>query len=106
MLSPNPRTVLLVDDDGDLAEAAAPVLVERGYAVRHCSDGGSALWLLHRIHVDLVVIDGSAPHCQDLLAAKAADPRLSEIRVLLVTVGAAELEPDDVDVEVAPVGPW
>jgi two-component system, OmpR family, response regulator len=104
MASDNVRNVLLVDDDGDLREAAAPVLVQRGYEIHHAACGASALWLLRRLEIDLVVIDGSVPDCAEFLSLKKRDPRLEDIRVLLITVGATEITHEDaaVDLEMVP----
>jgi CheY-like chemotaxis protein len=87
------RSVLVVDCDGSLTESAVPVLVERGYVVHHASDASGALWILRHTAIDLLLLDGCVSDGWELLEVKAADPDLADIRVVLVTVGAAEITP-------------
>jgi DNA-binding NtrC family response regulator len=53
--------VLVVDDDGPLAEAVADVLVEEGHAVRIAADGVEGLRCLNERLSDLIVLDVEMP---------------------------------------------
>jgi DNA-binding NtrC family response regulator len=87
------RTILVVDCDGSLTEAAVPVLAERGYNIHRASDASGAMWILRQTQVDLLIVDNCVEDAHELLEAKANDPELAEIRVVLVTVGATEIAP-------------
>jgi DNA-binding NtrC family response regulator len=93
LLSHPLRTILIVDADGTLTEAAMPALVERGYRVLRASDTSSAWWVLHRTEVDLALVDACVPDARELLDVKATDPDLADVRVVLVSVGASEMQP-------------
>ena len=84
------QSVLVVDDEGS-AQRACEALELRGYAIVRASDGWSALWLLRRTRVDLVLVDLSAPGAFELLEQKAQDPTLADLPLLVVTVFAEEL---------------
>jgi DNA-binding response OmpR family regulator len=84
------RAILIVDADGGLVEASVPELETRGYHIYRASDGGGALWILRRVAIDLILLDRCVEDADELLAARAADPDLAQIRLVMVTVGAGE----------------
>lgn len=86
------RTVLVLDDDGDICDRSRPALEARGYAVLTASDGPTALATMRLTHVDAVLVDLSSRGAVDFLDEKAGDPALAKIPVLVVTVFADELE--------------
>jgi len=98
------RAILVVDCDGSLDESAVPVLRERGYEVFRASDAAGAMWILRRVNIDLVLLDACVRDAWELLETKAADPDLAAIRLVLVTVGAGEIEfsHDAIDEAVVP----
>jgi PleD family two-component response regulator len=99
------KAILVVDCDGSLDESAVPVLQQRGYEIFRASDAAGAMWILRRVNIDLVLLDACVKDAWELLEAKGADPRLSEIRLVLVSVGAGEIGVSDhggVDEIVAP----
>ena len=87
------RTILVVDADGVLTEASMPTLLERGYRVHHATDASGAMWILRNNEIDLLLVDACVGDAWELLEIKAADPELADIRVVLVTVGASEMQP-------------
>lgn len=94
MATEAPRhTVLVLDCDGDLGDQTSLVrqLRERGYGVVRATDGHSALWMMSRMAIDLVVVDLCATNSMEFLHEKSVSPALTNIPVLLVTVGAEEL---------------
>jgi DNA-binding response OmpR family regulator len=88
-------TVLLVEDDDDLRDAIADVLEEAGYRVMLAENGRVALDALHMaerlphcVLLDLMmpVMDG-----QDLLRELRNTPRLSTLRVILLSANVASI---------------
>ncbi len=82
-------TVLVVDDEKEMAEMIADGLVERGYDARACSSGADAVELVQREKYDAVVTDlrmGSADGMQVLAASRSAAP---ERPVILMTAYSA-----------------
>ncbi len=57
----NPRTILIVDDDVDLAEGLKLVLSRSGYRVLQARDGRQAKEVVDRERPDLVIIDMMMP---------------------------------------------
>ena len=81
-MSDEPRRVLFVEDDHDLADAVAGLLVDEGFVVVQRHDGDSGLdEALHGTY-DVIVLDIMLPKrsgfrvCQDLRAAGVATPLL------------------------------
>jgi len=56
-----PKRILLVEDDGDIAEVVALHLRDEGYAVEHAVDGTAGLTLLEREAWDAIVLDLMLP---------------------------------------------
>ena len=57
----NPRTILIVDDDVDLAEGLKLVLSRGGYRILQARDGRQAKEVVDRERPDLVIIDMMMP---------------------------------------------
>src|SRR5207302_9780505 len=55
------QSVLVVEDDGDLANSLAEVLTEAGYAVRVAANGRAALERLAERRPDLMLLDLKRP---------------------------------------------
>jgi CheY-like chemotaxis protein len=80
--------VLVLDDDADLRETVSGMLAEVGYSVCTASDGDSALARLASSAVDLIFMDYAIPSPAQghaFLQAKAADSRIAEIPVILMS---------------------
>ena len=67
-----PKRVLLVEDDGDIAEVVALHLRDEGYAVEHARDGTAALKLLEREAWDAIVLDLMLPGVDGLEICRRA----------------------------------
>jgi PAS domain S-box-containing protein len=79
-------TVLLVEDNPDVAGASAGLLEQLGYAVRWVSDAEQALKVLDRDGVDLVFSDIVMPGKMDGLAlARAIKQKHPRVPILLAT---------------------
>ncbi len=81
-MSEEPRRVLFVEDDHDLASAVAGLLVDEGYAVVQRYDGESGLDEALHGRFDVIVLDIMLPKksgfrvCQELRAAGVMTPLL------------------------------
>ncbi|MGA7836261.1 MAG: response regulator transcription factor [Acidimicrobiales bacterium] len=81
-MSDEPRRVLFVEDDHDLASAVAGLLVDEGFVVELRYDGDAGLEAALTGKFDLIVLDIMLPKrsgfrvCQDLRAARIDTPLL------------------------------
>ena len=55
------KSILLVEDDNNIAELLRLYLEKEGYQVTHAADGGAGLEAFRRIHPDLVLLDLMLP---------------------------------------------
>ncbi len=79
-------TVLLVEDNPDVASACAELLAELGYAVRWVPDAISALNEIEKNSIDVVFSDIVMPGPMDGLAlAEAINARFPRLPILLTT---------------------
>ena len=84
----NKFSVLIVEDDQDVAELYGRVLESSGFTTEIVRTGEAALARLSASVPDIVVLDLSLPpHVSgtDVLNKIRADPRLAETRVVVVT---------------------
>ena len=83
--------VLIVDDDADIREALADLLVERGFSVVTASHGAEALTLLRFMNAppSIILLDIMMPVMDGygFLAEQRLDPQLSGIPVAIITAG-------------------
>lgn len=86
--------VLLVEDDEDLRQSLADLLMEEGLQVTQAVDGRDALARLASQSVDLILLDYMMPEMDGLAfrQVQRAHPTLSHIPVILLT--AATASPD------------
>lgn len=79
--------MLVVDDDSETASSFAALLELEGALVATAHDGDSALPLLERNHVDLLVCDISMPGMDgyDLMSRVRANPRLAQLPAIALT---------------------
>jgi len=59
--APQPRRVLVVDDDDDIRLLLHELLSGAGYLVETAQDGRAALRVFHENPIDVVVLDLSMP---------------------------------------------
>jgi phosphate regulon transcriptional regulator PhoB len=81
------RTVLVVEDEGDILELIAYYLRKEDFDVTTCSDGEEALALIKKKRYDLVVLDLMLPgiHGMDLCRILRSDDRTSSLPIIMVT---------------------
>jgi CheY-like chemotaxis protein len=82
------RRVLVVDDHAAKRYLAASALKEAGYVTLEAGSGEEALRTIDAQLPDLVVLDGRMPRMSglELLQRLKADPRSSQIPVVLVSL--------------------
>ena len=81
------RRILIVEDDQDLASAEQVILKAEGYEAFHVSDGASALELLSRETVDLILLDVNMPHMDghEVCRRLRQNPDTAHVNILMVT---------------------
>lgn len=85
-----PKKVLVIDDDDELAEVVRQVLREAGYSVATVRHGAAALELVRHVSPDLILLDLSMP-IMDGWSFAAQYRRLAKrgARIVLLTANAA-----------------
>jgi CheY-like chemotaxis protein len=90
--------ILLIEDDADLAEVVAEVLLMEGYQLSHASDGKAALELLATSELpDLILLDLMMPNMNgwDFRDAQLRDARLAKIPVVVLSATGERSRPID-----------
>jgi two-component system cell cycle response regulator DivK len=84
------RTVLVVEDNGDLREFFQVSLRAAGYDARTAADGLRALAIVDTMRPDLIVLDLGLPKVsgREVLGELEAQPHLRGIPVVIVTASA------------------
>lgn len=88
------KSVLLVEDEDNIALALEVLIGRRGYRLRRVSDGDQAVAALAQERPDLVVLDVMLPNrsgyeiCQHIRKNAA----LKDVKVLLMTAAGGEVE--------------
>ena len=82
-----PRTVLVVDDDRELALVLADALTELGYRTMCAHDGEGAMRSLAEARPAAIILDLLMPRMDGLafLGSRRDDDRLSEIPVIVLS---------------------
>lgn len=88
------KSILVVEDEADLAEMICYHLEREGYACRNVQDGAMALSELRRSVPDLVVLDRMLPRLSgDELATRLRrDPRTASTPIIMLTAKAEETD--------------
>ncbi len=90
-------TILVVDDEEDLADAVESLLSLRGYTMHKVFDGPSAIEAAQKIQPDMILLDYELPELDGLavIAALREDESTRNIPVLLCT--ASKISLGDID---------
>ena len=88
-----PRTILVVEDEPDLATAIAQRISAKGWTARVASDGASAVKAASQIKPDLVIMDIMLPVMDGIEATKRI---IAERPVPVLILTARDSEPDKV----------
>lgn len=88
------RSILVVDDEEDLALCVEALLQARGYHVEKVHDGRAAVTAAEKLRPDLVVLDYELPEMDgmEVIAALRACPTTRSIPVLLTTASKISLD--------------
>ncbi len=86
------RTVLVVEDEADLAELLRYNLEREGYRCRCEADGASALAAVRRDRPDLLILDRMLPGVSgdEVLTRLRRDPSTADLPVLMLTAKGEE----------------
>lgn len=81
------RTILIVDDDLDLAEAIGAVLTYQGYHIYLAHNGRDGMDLAREHHPDLILLDIMMPDMDgsEMMIRLRANPDLQDIPVICLT---------------------
>lgn len=92
-------TIVVVDDELDIADALSCVLEEEGYIVVSCYDGCDARATIAARQPDLVLMDVMMPGITglDVVRAMRKNPNLKEIPVILMSAIEPPATQTDVD---------
>lgn len=88
------KTILVVEDEGDLRELIGFNLEREGYVCRRLADGDEALAEIANRIPDLVILDRMLPNTSgdEVLAQLRRDQRTATIPVVMLTAKAEELD--------------
>ena len=67
-------TILVVDDDREIADSVAKILEKEGYITLTANDGMQALETIASSHVDLIILDIMMPRLDGLSATMKTSP--------------------------------
>lgn len=88
---PVPRTILVVEDEPDLATAIAQRITAKGWTARAASDGASAVRAASQLKPDLIIMDIMLPIMDGIEATKRIVAE-RPIPVLMLTARDAEAD--------------
>lgn len=93
------KTVIVVDDELDIAEAVKSILEDEGYAVVVCANGREALQRLDATRPDLAIVDIMMPVMNGFETIKAIrrHPELGRLPVLIMSAIAPSVLPPEFD---------
>lgn len=88
------KTILIVEDESDLADLLSFHLEREGYTCRRVSDGEAALAELGRRAPDLIILDRMLPRVsgEEVAARARSDPRTAAIPILMLTAKSEEAD--------------
>ncbi len=91
---PNPLSILIVEDEADLADLVSFHLQREGYQCRRAADGNRALAEAHRQPPDLIILDRMLPGVagDEVASRLKRDERTAGIPIIMLT---AKAEDDD-----------
>ncbi len=93
------KTVLVVDDELDIAEAVKSILEDEGYQVIVCANGREALQRLEQARPDLAIIDIMMPVMNGFETIKAIrrHPGYGGLPVLIMSAIDPSVKPPEFD---------
>lgn len=82
---PSTRTILVVDDDHEIAHAIRAMLENKGYRVMTASDGNAGINVAEREHPDMVIVDMMMPKKSGFLVLERLKKNPSPPRIIMIT---------------------
>jgi CheY-like chemotaxis protein len=84
------KTILLVDDEKDIAELTRMRILSMGYNVVLAGDGEEALVKIKKEHPDLILLDVKMPKLDGYQVCKTVknDPLMKDIPIILFTASS------------------
>ena len=89
-----PRSVLLVDDEPNIAVSLEYLMKRDGYAVRTAADGEAALACIAEEKPDIVLLDVTMPKRDgyDVCQALRANPATRDVKIVILTARGGAVE--------------
>lgn len=88
------HSILVVEDEDNIALALDYLLTREGYAHDRVANGGDALPRIHNMRPDLVLLDVMLPEMSgyEICQAMRLDPQLADIKILMMTARGSAIE--------------
>jgi DNA-binding response OmpR family regulator len=86
------RTILIVDDDREIAKLAALYLQNEGYRILQRHDGMQALQAIEQEEIDLMVLDVMMPGVDGLEVCRRLRERQHTVPILMISAKAEDLD--------------
>ncbi|HEX9713845.1 MAG TPA: response regulator transcription factor [Actinomycetota bacterium] len=86
------RTILLVEDEQNIASLVSLYLGNEGFTVAHVADGGEALAAVERLEPALVVLDVMLPGIDGLEICRRLRARPAPVPIILLTARDGEVD--------------
>lgn len=88
------KTILLVEDEDNIALALEHLIGRQGYNLRRVAEGDAAMPAITEDHPDLVILDVMLPGSSgyEICQSIRRDPALAGIKVLMMTARGGEVE--------------
>lgn len=88
------KTVLLVEDEDNIALALEHLIERQGYRLSRVADGDAAMAAISEVRPDLVVLDVMLPGSSgyEVCQSIRRDSSLSGIKILMMTARGGEVE--------------
>ncbi|MDD2671466.1 MAG: response regulator [Syntrophales bacterium] len=91
---PDPRKVLVIDDEVHIRRVIEVILKKRGYEVITAKNGEEGLAAIRSLHPDAVISDIRMPKLDGEALCKMVNP-LKEFRSFLTVIMTARISPDE-----------
>lgn len=91
VLEPEPRTILVVDDEPAITDAIAYTLRKEGYRVEIAATGTEAIAAARRLHPDAIVLDVMLPGIDGLQVCRTLRAE-STVPILLLSAKGEEID--------------
>lgn len=90
----HPASILIVEDEDNIALALSHVLGREGWKVERVADGDAALTAVRERHPDLVLLDVMLPGMTgyEVCQAIRLEPELAEVKILMMTARGNAME--------------